>query len=231
MAINICAQDYSPDNNPSFSLKFRGERKTGVAMSTSSPGKARNSITAQKLVFSRQIDIRWLLAASQDPVRSEKEVRFKGSFRLPNASGQILRKDSSIEDATSTEAIVFALQARGLDATAKRIAELCNLHKEEEDEPEVSFDSLKRLARVLLSHREWVEPAIALRDNGSVHAEWPACDGGRVVMAFMPNDRMAYSAISSPVNSGREFLNIGGYHYQQEAIENLRWFTDRIGTR
>ena len=189
------------------------------------------SVPGEETVHTAASTSRWRSAVNPAPMYGEKRFSFRN---ITFSSCDIISAfcgevgTSLIEGASLPEEIVFALQDRGLASTAKRVAELCALHEEEEDEPEVSFDSLKRLAHVLLNHREWGDPALALRDDGSVHAEWPACEGGKVVMAFMPNNRMAYSAISSPADSGREFLNIGGYHHQKEAIQNLRWFTDRI---
>jgi hypothetical protein len=126
---------------------------------------------------------------------------------------------------------VFALDELGLGRTAKRVAALVDIRRDDPDEPEVNLDSLKRLVRVMQSNPGWGEPLLAVRDDGSVHAEWPCCNGGRVAMAFLPNERVAYSALSAPADADKEVLNVGGYHHEKEVLTTLRWFTSQISAR
>ena len=123
---------------------------------------------------------------------------------------------------------VFALEEFGLRRTAKRVAFLADLHRKDPDEPELDLDSLKRLVAVMRANPTWGEPSLTLRDEGYVHAEWPTRGGGRIAMAFVPEDRIVYSAIEAPAGDGKKVRNIGGYHDEAEALQSLRWFTSRI---
>ena len=138
---------------------------------------------------------------------------------------------AGIDHVDTVAAAVFALGELGLNQTAKRVASLIGIQRDSPDEPEVNLDSLKRLVRTMQSNPGWGEPLLAVRDDGSVHAEWPCCDDGRVAMAFLPNERVAYSALSAPADADKDVLNVGGYHHEEEALTTLRWFTSRISAR
>ena len=98
---------------------------------------------------------------------------------------------------------VFALEEFDLRRTAKRVAFLADIHRKDPDEPELDLHSLKRLVAVMRANPTWGEPSLTLRDGGYVHAEWPTRDGGRVAMAFVPEDRIVYSAIEAPAGAGK----------------------------
>ena len=138
---------------------------------------------------------------------------------------------AGIDHVDTVGAAVFALGELGLNQTAKRVAALIDIQRDSPDEPEVNLDSLKRLVRTMQSNPGWGEPLLAVRDDGSVHAEWPCCDDGRVAMAFLPNERVAYSALSAPADADKDVLNVGGYHHEKEALTTIRWFTSRISAR
>ena len=131
--------------------------------------------------------------------------------------------------ATGIAEIVFALGELGMPRTAKRVDYLARLH--DDGEPEIDLDSLRRLVNIMIDNPKWGEPALTLSDEGCMHAEWGTKGGGRVSMTFLPSHHMDYAAISAPATSPEDVLNIGGHHIEQEAVANLRWFTDRIVAR
>ena len=136
----------------------------------------------------------------------------------------------AVRTAPTSAAIADALERHGLTRSARRLTDLAALGGEDPDEPEIDLDSLRRAVVTLLEHLHWGEPSITLRGAGLVSMEWQTRGGGTVSMSFLPRGRVSYSALSAPATTP-DFLNIGGRHLQEEAIGNLRWFTDRIVPR
>ena len=135
-----------------------------------------------------------------------------------------------VRTAPTAVAVAEILERHGLPRSAKRITYLAELAGEDPDESEIDLDSLKRAVVTVLEHPKWGEPSITLRGAGLVSMEWQTRGGGTVSISFLPGDRVSYSALSAPATTP-DFLNIGGRHLQEEAIGNLRWFTDRIVRR
>ena len=136
----------------------------------------------------------------------------------------------ALQSADSLATVVAALRRRSLDRTADRVVELTAPDHDEPGQPEIDLDSLKRAAVVMLEHPQWGEPEITLRDDRYLHLAWALQNGGRVAISFLPKGHVRFSALSAPVTTPG-FLNIGGRHLQQPAIDGLRWFTDRIAPR
>lgn len=135
-----------------------------------------------------------------------------------------------IDHVTTISDAIFALEELGLQWTAKHVAHLNDLCREDLDKADVDLESLKRLVRVMQTNRAWGEPELALADGGSIHAEWSVDGGGRVTIEFLPENRVDYTASNAPVTD-YDALDIAGRHLEEEAIRNLRWFTDRIAAR
>ena len=146
-----------------------------------------------------------------------------------DATDPVIEVDD-LQSAGTVTAVVAALRRRSLDRIADRIEDLAAPDHDERDQPEIDLDSLKRAAVVLLEHPQWGEPEITLRDDRYLHLAWALQDDGRVAISFLPKGHVRFSALSAPVTTPG-FLNIGGRHLQQPAIDSLRWFTARIVSR
>lgn len=128
--------------------------------------------------------------------------------------------------------VVEVLISLSLKQTAKQVVRIADLHRDDPALPVVDLDSLTRLLLVVIDNQHWAEPELSLSDEGYVEAEWPTEEDGRVSMTFVPSGRMDYVATSAPALSGEQpALNIGGHHIEGEALDNLRWFTERIVRR
>ena len=133
-----------------------------------------------------------------------------------------------VSAATDHITITLAIERLGRVRAARRIIELSQLHDDDPDKPQINLDSLKRAALLMLDNSQWGEPSLTLSDEGYVHAAWPTKEGGRVSITFLPNGRVDYSAILERPGSDERIVNIGGHHYEKQAIENLRWFSPHI---
>ena len=148
-----------------------------------------------------------------------KPWRILGAVAAP----PIARSVDDLQSAGTVTAVVTALRRRSLDRIADRIKELGAPDHDEPDQPEIDLDSLKRAVAVVLEHPQWGEPEITLRDGRYLHLAWALKDDGRVAISFMPQDRVRFSALSAPTTVPG-FLNVGGRHLQQPAIDILSWF-------
>ncbi len=169
---------------------------------------------------------------SPDPVlllSRNDAARFGGSWwNLVSLRTVATIAEQGIDHVTTIFEAVFALEALGLQQTAKRVAHLDSLCREDPDEPDIDLESLKRLVRVMQANPAWGEPTLALAgEKNCIHAEWAVVGGGRVTISFLPSDRVDYTASSATVMDD-DALDIAGRHLEGEAIQNLRWFTDRI---
>ena len=149
------------------------------------------------------------------------------SSRRDLDSGLRRAEKQGIDHVTTVADAVFALEELGLQRTAKCVARLDSLCHEDPDKSDVDLESLKRLVRVMQANPVWGEPELACADGNCIHAEWPVSGGGRVTISFLPANRVDYTASSAPVTDD-DALDIAGHHIEEEAIRNLRWFTDRL---
>lgn len=160
-------------------------------------------------------------------------VGFHGAFSwraLASLGGAAPVRQGIDHVATIPEAVI-ALGEIGLPQTAKRVAELDSICREDPDESDVDLGSLKRLVHVMQANPDWGEPSLALAgEKNCIHAEWPVRGGGRVTLSFLPSGRVDYTASSAPVTDD-DALDIAGHHLEGEAIQNIRWFTNRIVAR
>lgn len=167
-----------------------------------------------------------------DPAESRSDWRELWRALASTPFGAIAAGQQGIDHVTTIPEAVIALGELELPQTAKRVAELDSICGEDDpDAPDVDLESLKRLVRVMQANPGWGEPSLALAgEKNCIHAEWPVQDGGRVTISFLPSNRVDYTASSAPVTDD-DALDIAGHHLEEEAIRNLRWFTDRIVAR
>ena len=188
-----------------------------------------------KLSLRRDAFLSWPPNQSQlgDPAGSQSAWWDTLRRDLASARARVIAAGpQGIDHVTTIPEAVIALGELDLQQTAKRVAELDSICGDDDpDEPDVDLESLKRLVRVMQANPGWGEPSLALAgENNCIHAEWPVQDGGRVTISFLPSNRVDYTASSAPVTDD-DALDIAGHHLEEEAIRNLRWFTDRIVAR
>ena len=168
-----------------------------------------------------------------DPMTAVAKGFFWKNTERPSSDdleGHSTAAAEEVRAALTSVAVAEVLERHGLPRSARQITDLADLVGEDPDESEINLDSLKRAVVTVLEHPQWGEPSITLRGAGLVSMEWQTHGGGTVSISFLPGDRVSYSALSAPATTP-DFLNIGGRHLQEEAIGNLRWFTDRIVPR
>lgn len=163
-----------------------------------------------------------------DPVTSDS---IRGGVFFWNFVSVSDTVEIGLEVATTVEDTISVLKKSGLHRAAKRITYLSSLHREDPDEPEIDLASLKQMVSTIISNPILRRPNLTLTEFGHIHAEWPTTLGGRVVMTFLPSGLADYAAISEAATQGSEIKRVNGRHFVAEAINAVRWFTDRIVSR
>lgn len=125
----------------------------------------------------------------------------------------------------SYEAIVAELRQSGLNQAAARIAYLLQLGEEDPDEPEMSLDSLRRLADFLVEERQLPFPDIGVGPNGLLGISWRIPEQGIVAMKFLSSGLIQFAA-SCGSESGR--IGVTGTLPVTDTLQAVQKFTKRI---
>ena len=133
-----------------------------------------------------------------------------------------------ILDAATHEEIIVALRRSGMDEVAERLTYLRSVEADDPDETAMSLESLRELARFLVSERKLPRPRISVSPDGLAHAEWRLRSRGLLAMQFKPTGDIRFSAISRPWQDGirREVLH--GTRPKKKTLEVLRDFVSQI---
>ncbi len=162
---------------------------------------------------------KWLLTIREDiqismPVHSG---RLSGGF-YANQRHTIA---GIISRSWNTDRILNALAFIGLHDTSNRLRDLCNLHKDDPDEPEVVLESLRSCAQFFVSYSSLKVPQIGLTPDGLLLVEWASEQRGAAVMVFRPSGLVQFAAMSKIQGDSRRV------HDQStvgEALDSIRKF-------
>ena len=137
---------------------------------------------------------------------------------------------SQISNAEMPEAIITVLRRGGLDAVADRLSYLHRLVEDDQDEPSINLDSLRKLALFLLTEQQLGNPQIGVNPDGLTQAEWPVGEKGVLAMEFLPSGFIRFVAISAPAQRGVECKRVSGTLSKSETLNAIRPFTDRLAS-
>ena len=139
---------------------------------------------------------------------------------------------SQIADAATTDEIVEALDAFGLDKVVERLRYLRSLDDDlVNDEQPMNLESLRSLATLLIERPELPKPGIGVSDDGMLQIEWDIVPAGMLAMVFMPGGAINYAAASGPVELGRARPEVHGSAAYREALAALTPFMTHLRTR
>ena len=112
--------------------------------------------------------------------------------------------------------------------TGTGLSYLHRIVEDDQDEPSINLDSLRKLALFLLSERRLGNPQLGVNPNGLILAEWPVGEKGVLAMEFLASGGIRFAAISGPAQSGVETKRISGTLSKSETLNAVRPFTDCI---
>ena len=136
--------------------------------------------------------------------------------------------------ATATpEHVDEILREHGLVPVADRLSYLRQLSAHDSQEPRMKVDSMRELARLLLSERWLPRPQIGVSPDGLAHAEWvlPGDDGdtsgsGILAMEFPDSGLIRFAAVSPPSTQGdAQRMRVNGTLPKTEAVQAVQPFT------
>ena len=136
-----------------------------------------------------------------------------------------------ISNAVMPETIITALRRCGLDGVADRLSYLHQLVEDDQDEPSINLDSLRKLALFLLSEQQLGNPQIGVDPNGLAQAEWPVGEKGVLAMVFLPSGFIRFAAIAAPARRGVECKRASGTLSKSETLDAVRPFTDCLASQ
>ena len=137
---------------------------------------------------------------------------------------------SQISNADMPGTIITALWRCGLGAVADRLSYLHRTVEDDQDEPSINLDSLRKLALFLLSERRLGNPQLGVNPNGLILAEWPVGEKGVLAMEFLASGAIRFAAISGPAQRGVEIKRISGTLSKSETLNAVRPFADFIAS-
>lgn len=137
-------------------------------------------------------------------------------------------RQRSIADAASREEVTAALREAGLDAAADRLDYLQELIDEDPDEPEMSLDSMRRVALFLVEERHLPFPDIGVGPDGSLGISWRIPPRGIVAMDLLPSGLIKFAATCGPVEFDIGPVVVNGTLPRKETLQAVKLFTDRI---
>ena len=149
------------------------------------------------------------------------------------AIGVKLSWETGLRAATDASAIDDVLREQGLVQVADSLRHLRQLAADDPDEPALQVDSLRELARFLLSER-WLSGAqIGVSPDGLAQAEWrlPGAAGntesnGNLVMEFLGSGLIRFAAVSPQSTQGdAQRMRVSGTLPKADAIRAVEPFT------
>ena len=249
---------YTLTSDPSYAEGTAAEGPLGPPIRTETEHQEHQFLEAQLRIRKAQLQIapEWTNIVRQSAMRltddpetiiiallSNKEVTWRPddlSSQISNAwlSKALLSPVWSIDDLSlqisntvMPETIITALRRCGLDAVADRLGYLHRLIEDDQDEPSINLESLRKLALFLLSERKLGNPQIGVDPNGLAQAERPVGENGVLAMVFLPSGFIRFAAIEAPARRGVECKRASGTLSKSETLNAVRPFTDRLASQ
>ena len=149
------------------------------------------------------------------------------------AIGVRLSWESRLSAANDTEQIDAVLREHDLAQVADRLCYLRQLAADDPDEPTLQGDSVRELARFLLSERWLPSAQIGVSPDGLAHAEWrlPAAAGdtesnGTLAMEFLGSGLIRFAAVSpQSIHGEAQRMRVNGTLPMAEAVRAVQPFT------
>ena len=115
---------------------------------------------------------------------------------------------------------------------ADRIDYLHGLAEDDPEEQPIALESMRRMARFLLGHRDLPDPEVGTSPNGFAQVEWILPDAsleqagnGLLAMEFLPSPLVRFAALSAPYRPGVDRLTVHGTLPADETFDAVRAFT------
>ena len=157
-----------------------------------------------------------------------------GGFRV--TLGIQLSWHSRLRAANLPEQVDTVLREHDLGAVVDRLRYLRQLAADDPDEPPMQTDSLREMARFLLTERGLPHPQIAVSPDGLAHAEWvlPGEAGatendGMLAMEFLGSGFTRFAAVSAkPTHGDTDRRRVNGTLPTFEVVQAVQPFTDAL---
>ena len=126
------------------------------------------------------------------------------------------------------DVIIEDLRRSGRGKVADRLVYLRGLAEEDPEESPMNLDSLRAMARLLMSERQLPAPRTSVTSDGFVHIEWRFPNNGILAMVFLPSGLIRFAAVSVPANQGIEQLTVNGTLPKDRTLAAVREFTSYL---
>ena len=133
-----------------------------------------------------------------------------------------------IDPQSAHEAIIAVLRWWGRGTVADRLVYLRGLAREDPEESPIDLESLRAMARLLMSERQLPDPRTSVTSDGFVHIEWRFPSNGILAMVFLPSGLIRFAAVSVPASKGIEQLTVNGTLPGDKALAAVRQFTSYL---
>lgn len=139
------------------------------------------------------------------------------------------RKRTGIQPLEGThEVIIDDLRRSRRGEVADRLVYLRGLAEEDPEESPMNLDSLRAMARLLISERQLPSPRTSVTSDGFIHIEWRLPTNGILAMVFLPSGLIRFAAVSVPANQGIEQLTVNGTLPRDRTLAAVQQFTSHL---
>ncbi len=116
---------------------------------------------------------------------------------------------------------VRQLRTAGREDVADRLVDVVELLREEEEEWTAHPSSVSTFVRTFTGAPELPIPVVGISPRGTIQAEWPICEKGRLVMDFQAADRIHFVAISAPATADSKRRKLQGTLPRGEVVQQV----------
>ena len=140
---------------------------------------------------------------------------------------------NQLRTTTAPEHVDEILRAHDLVPVADRLRYLRQVAADDPEEPRLKIDSMRELARFLLSERWLPCPQIGVSPDGLAHAEWnlagddvDTSGSGILAMEFLDSGLIRFAAVSPPsTQEDAQRMRVNGTLPKTEAVQAVQPFT------
>ena len=131
--------------------------------------------------------------------------------------------------ANAFKQVVALLRSFGRGEIADRVIQLKALVDDDAEQPSIDTDSLRAVAKFLLSERHLPDPEIGISPDGLVQAEWYIGTSGIVALEFLPAQLIRFAAIAfSKLPGDVERLRVNGILAKEDALKAVDPFISQV---